>query len=168
MVKGGIFKCFGSAQHIKNKFGTGYEIEMKISRLDEETTTALREEFGFDAELNLISMKDLKAVFEKTELQQLLIDSITETGLGGDIWKEANQNKDIISLQTVLDWIHAQRYGQKIIRALIERFDHVVLLEQYADYFKLKVLRGNKTIGSLFGLIEDKKKEFGIAEYSVS
>jgi len=51
---------------------------------------------------------------------------------------------------------------------LIEKFDHVVLLEQYADYFKLKVLRGKKTIGSLFGLIEDKKKEFGIAEYSVS
>jgi ATP-binding cassette subfamily A (ABC1) protein 3 len=30
MVKGGIFKCFGSAQHIKNKFGTGYVIEIKI------------------------------------------------------------------------------------------------------------------------------------------
>lgn len=30
MVKGGIFKCFGSAQHIKDKFGTGYVIELKI------------------------------------------------------------------------------------------------------------------------------------------
>lgn len=30
MVKGGIFKCFGTAQHIKNKFGTGYVIEIKI------------------------------------------------------------------------------------------------------------------------------------------
>lgn len=29
MVKGGIFKCFGSATHIKNKFGTGYIIEIK-------------------------------------------------------------------------------------------------------------------------------------------
>lgn len=72
------------------------------------------------------------------------------------------------SLQTVLDWINAQRYGQKIIKALIEEFDHVVLLEQYSDYFKLKVLRGTKTIGFLFGLIEDRKTEFGIAEYSVS
>ena len=32
MVKGGIFKCFGSVQHIKNKFGTGYELELKIRR----------------------------------------------------------------------------------------------------------------------------------------
>lgn len=36
MVKGGIFKCFGSAQHIKNKFGTGYVIEFKIRTLDEQ------------------------------------------------------------------------------------------------------------------------------------
>jgi ATP-binding cassette, subfamily A (ABC1), member 3 len=30
MVKGGIFKCFGSSQHIKHKFGTGYIIDIKI------------------------------------------------------------------------------------------------------------------------------------------
>ena len=29
MVKGGVFKCFGSSQHIKDKFGTGYIIEVK-------------------------------------------------------------------------------------------------------------------------------------------
>ena len=33
MVKGGVFKCFGSSQHIKNKYGTGYEIEVKIKKL---------------------------------------------------------------------------------------------------------------------------------------
>lgn len=32
MVKGGVFKCMGSVQHIKNKFGTGYEIEIKIRK----------------------------------------------------------------------------------------------------------------------------------------
>lgn len=32
MVRGGIFKCYGSSQHIKNKFGTGYECEIKIRK----------------------------------------------------------------------------------------------------------------------------------------
>jgi hypothetical protein len=32
MVRGGIFKCLGSSQHIKNKFGTGYELEIKIRK----------------------------------------------------------------------------------------------------------------------------------------
>merc|ERR1712232_484416 len=30
MVKGGIFKCFGPAQVIKNKFGVGFEVEIKL------------------------------------------------------------------------------------------------------------------------------------------
>lgn len=32
MVRGGIFRCYGSSQHIKSKFGTGYEIEIKIKK----------------------------------------------------------------------------------------------------------------------------------------
>ena len=31
----GEFKCFGTSQHIKNKFGTGYELEIKIRLLSE-------------------------------------------------------------------------------------------------------------------------------------
>lgn len=30
MVRGGIFRCFGSAQHLKSKFGTGFELLIKI------------------------------------------------------------------------------------------------------------------------------------------
>jgi len=36
MVRGGIFKCLGSAQHIKNKFGVGYEIQIKIKKPSED------------------------------------------------------------------------------------------------------------------------------------
>ena len=32
MVKGGQLKCFGSAQQIKNKFSTGYIIEIKTKQ----------------------------------------------------------------------------------------------------------------------------------------
>jgi ATP-binding cassette, subfamily A (ABC1), member 3 len=32
MVQGGILKCFGSSQHLKNKFGKGYEVEVRISK----------------------------------------------------------------------------------------------------------------------------------------
>lgn len=32
MVRGGIFRCMGSTQHIKNKFGTGYEVEIKVKK----------------------------------------------------------------------------------------------------------------------------------------
>lgn len=41
MVKGGIFKCFGNAQHIRHKFGTGYIIEIKVKTLEESELQAL-------------------------------------------------------------------------------------------------------------------------------
>lgn len=37
MVKG-EFKCFGASTHIKDKFGTGYEMEFKIRTLSEAET----------------------------------------------------------------------------------------------------------------------------------
>jgi len=30
MVRGGVFRCMGSTQHIKNKFAVGYEVEIKV------------------------------------------------------------------------------------------------------------------------------------------
>ena len=32
----GEFKCFGSSTYIKDKYGTGYEIEIKIRQIQEE------------------------------------------------------------------------------------------------------------------------------------
>lgn len=35
IMVGGEFKCFGSKQHIKNKFGTGYQLQISILPLSE-------------------------------------------------------------------------------------------------------------------------------------
>ena len=32
----GEFKCFGSATHVKDKYGTGYELEIKVRSLNED------------------------------------------------------------------------------------------------------------------------------------
>jgi len=38
----GQFKCFGSSTYIKDKYGTGYEVEIKIKPIyDEETQKTL-------------------------------------------------------------------------------------------------------------------------------
>ena len=37
MVRGGKFACFGTPQHIKNKFGIGYEIEVKLKKYNKKS-----------------------------------------------------------------------------------------------------------------------------------
>lgn len=35
IMVGGEFKCFGTSTYIKDKYGTGYEIEIKVRSLSE-------------------------------------------------------------------------------------------------------------------------------------
>lgn len=48
IMVGGQFKCFGPSQHIKDKFGTGYEIEIKIKTLSEPEIMAILDQNGID------------------------------------------------------------------------------------------------------------------------
>ena len=47
MVRGGVFRCMGSTQHIKNKFGVGYEVEIKVKKLEYLDLTRMAMQLGF-------------------------------------------------------------------------------------------------------------------------
>lgn len=47
MVRGGIFRCFGSSQHIKSKYGTGFELEIKIHKPTYQEKQAFAKQLGF-------------------------------------------------------------------------------------------------------------------------
>lgn len=60
------------------------------------------------------------------------------------------------------------KWGLMCATALAKNFTQVELIEQCADFFKFRIPRDDKTIGFLFGNIEDRKKDLNISEYSVS
>ena len=51
MIKGGIFKCFGSAQRIRNKFGQGYITEIKIKQPTKAEIAEITSKFLKDLDL---------------------------------------------------------------------------------------------------------------------
>jgi len=59
-VKGGTFRCFGSSQHIKNKFATGYEIEIKFKTMHDEELKAARVFFDIKEKTERITIDDLQ------------------------------------------------------------------------------------------------------------
>ena len=65
MVKGGIFKCFGSAQHIRNKFGQGYIIEIKIKQGTQEELRMIESDFSDSNSLSSDFKNDQKKVQKK-------------------------------------------------------------------------------------------------------
>jgi len=75
MVRGGIFRCFGSSQHIKNKFATGYELQIKIRKPNQEELEDFKTHLGLTGELSSrVNLADAKLQLENSSLEGLIID----------------------------------------------------------------------------------------------
>ena len=71
-------------------------------------------------------------------------------------------------MDNLVQYLFVQFNGMRLIEILTRIFKQVELLEQCADFYKLKVPKNGVTIGYLFGLIEDMKEANNISEYSVT
>ena len=81
MVKGGVFRCFGSSQHIKNKFGTGYEIEVKVRKISDEELKSMILNFGLQGR-DEIQFSEIVPIMKSKQVDEFLVGEIKEKGLG--------------------------------------------------------------------------------------
>jgi hypothetical protein len=95
-----------------------------------------------------------------------LMQEIKQGGLGDDLIKEQAEY-GFIDIQNFLLWEYIEQAGLNIVNTLCEQFPTVEILEHYNDYYKLRIPKGDKTIGFVFGFIEGQKAELKISEYSV-
>lgn len=93
MVKGGVFKCFGSVQHIKNKFGTGYELEIKIRRPTPADIQRIMREFELPTDYAKMSVSHFKDLLALKAFPDWLLAEITTGGLGDELLREAKSNR---------------------------------------------------------------------------
>ena len=111
MVKGGIFKCFGSSQHIKNKYGVGFEVEIKIEIPSHKKLAGIAEAELADciAQNTDENSKDQKVyidaalleLYNKGELQPLVLDRIRR-----ELVITYKQAKDKINIEAFEDDIN--------------------------------------------------------------
>ena len=169
MIRGGVFRCFGSSQHIKNKFATGFELEIKIKKTTQEKLNELRTSLRLDGELgSKINLQTTKTILENSDIESLVVDQIRREGVGSHLIVEAELNEGEVRTSALMQFIYTQSNGFQFIKTLARFFDQVELLEQCGDFFKIRIPREDKTMGFLFGLIERYKDDMNIQEYSVA
>ena len=81
MVKGGVFRCFGSSQHIKNKFGTGYEIEVKVRKISDEELKTMILNFGLQGR-DEIQFSEIVPIMKSKQVDEFLVGEVKAKGLG--------------------------------------------------------------------------------------
>ena len=116
-----------------------------------------------------MSIPMFKEYLNSKEFPEWLMLEITTGGLGDELLREAKSNKlGLVRILHLIEWLHVIQNSLKIIKCLAKEFGTVEILNHHNSSFKFRVLRHDKSIGFLFGLMEDKKEEFGISEYSAS
>lgn len=124
MVRGGIFRCFGSSQHIKNKFATGYELEIKIRKTNFNELAAFRDEIGLQGELTeRISLQNARETLQQNDgVDGLIIDQIKKGGIGSDLFAEADVNQGEVRMSALVQFFFVQTNGFKFITELAKEF----------------------------------------------
>ena len=192
----GEFVCLGRAWQIKEKYGYGYEIDIRIKPLNNLQQNEIiqflnKNESNFNEDKindNLMLEKKLqldsndfvkynkKSKINRKEVEEILIkidkanyiDELTNDRLGKKIIKDIEINGNI-SLITLLNWVFFIKNAFKFIKVSFDYFDEIYLVEFIENNFLFKMKKGPKTksIGFFFGLFEQHKEECFVTEYSI-
>lgn len=162
----GEFKCFGPAQHVKDKFGQGYEFEIKIRTLTQDEINGRLAPLGFDSFSEITTFDCLKIL--NAQGNRDLAEELKPEGLGSEFHKALSGAKKTINAAEFMKWQFVEGRGNAVIDHLEPMFKEFKIIEHNGNSWKLKVSRDEYSIGFLFGLMEDIQKQFDISEYSVT
>ena len=161
----GEFVCLGKSIQIKEKYGYGYEIDVRIKPLSEDKFESLLSN-KFDRNLK-INMDNINQIL--TELNEKnYIDELKQGRFGSKLIRDIKMNNGI-PIRTLISWIFFVKNALKFIQKAKQYFEEIILTEHIDNNFLFKMKKNNETksIGFFFGLFENNKDECFVTEYSI-
>lgn len=105
----GSFRCFGSSQYIKDKYGTGYEIEFKIEDFTDQNIESRLAEHGF-TNCQKLDAKDCSKIL-KLEERTNLIRHMKPNGIGEHFYNVHKQGHTVDAGE-FMRWQQAEFFGE--------------------------------------------------------
>lgn len=187
IMAGGRLRCLGSAQHLKSRFGEGYQIEMKVKHpMDQDTdvinTTRLilgnsNALVGTDleaidlhrlAEFSTLNIDQVRSMCTKITGDEFLSNMIhPDNAIGYPIFKAASSTAGV----HVSDFVGfcVEEVRVKAAMTLVDTsFANAILRERQGRKLRYEIPTKGVSISSVFATIEKYKDEFKIDEYGVS
>jgi ATP-binding cassette subfamily A (ABC1) protein 3 len=167
MVRG-RFKCIGTSTWIKNKYGDGYEVEVKVEPPPDSYIKEYIKNFDNVPNSHMgISINTVSQALENIGLQYLL-PLIQSVGPGAGIYNTM-VNEGYISREAFSSWCLIENLGKHVENWLFNEFQYIEVIEHYHLMYKFKIKKDKvKSIGELFSIIEKKKVEMKISDYAIS
>jgi ATP-binding cassette, subfamily A (ABC1), member 3 len=187
IMAGGKLRCLGSAQRLKNKYGQGYQVELKVknvevtdhdyidifSSLAEAAGVTLPESDREDCTKNKIDETFLTFSQAWEALAKLTGDNFLTSMMnendpvGYVVFKEANSRSGI-DLDGLAEFAVTEFRMRRLNDFIIEKYPENVLRERQDTKARYEVGSKGLHIGNIFSAIEENKERLMVAEYGVS
>jgi ATP-binding cassette subfamily A (ABC1) protein 1 len=187
IMAGGKMRCVGSAQHLKSKFGQGYQVEMKIKNVAEtdgdylENLNKIASSEGVelpqrtDAEEAGLHLDEIFLTFEQAwhALATLTGDEYLTAMINQDdptgylIYREATSPAGV-DIDGLTDFATSELRMRKLNEFITKHYPSHVLRERQDTKARYEVSSEGVRIASIFESIEQNKDMLQVAEYGVS
>jgi ATP-binding cassette subfamily A (ABC1) protein 3 len=179
IMANGRLSCLGSAQHLKSKFGQGFQVEMKlmlVTPLDEDykanfakltrvestdTVEAASGEETFNKEEALAALRDLSG-------DDYLSNLVTaDNPIGYNVFKNATSVVGV-TLDELAAFATSELRMRVLEKYVEETFPQSVLRERQDSKTRYEIGAQGVRISNIFASIEENKERLQLADYGVS
>ena len=163
----GEFVCMGSANYIKENYGYGFEIDVRIKPFEQKELYNIIQNLGLKRNHKIYSIDEAKEILSKIHKEKFS-QYLNDEGIGRKIYHEIIVSGNT-SIQTLINWTRYVTCAMKMIEVVVPHFKEIILAEFIENnfLFKIKKSENTKSIGFLFTLLETQKDPCQITEYSI-
>lgn len=187
IMAGGKLRCLGSAQRLKNKYGQGYQVELKVKNVEItdrdylDISSSLAEAAGVilpevdreDPTKNkydetFLTFNQAWEALSKLTGDNFLTNMMNENDpVGYVVFKEANSRSGI-DLDGLAEFAATELRMRRLNDFITENYQESVLRERQDTKARYEVGSKGLHIGNIFAAIEENKDSLMVAEYGVS
>ena len=160
----GNFKCIGTPQHIKSKYGEGYEIEIKVVPCSKEQIKQYMTQNKLENKI-AIEEKELEGFLTYLKVEQSVQAEISPKGSGNYIYNQLASAKKIETFQ-IIEYILLVNKIRIIKQFMENRFGGCEVIESFQTFIRFKV-KATLSVGKMFEVLESEKTKLEIDSYSI-
>jgi ATP-binding cassette, subfamily A (ABC1), member 3 len=182
IMANGRLRCLGSAQHLKNKFGKGFQVELKTKLVDKNDDDYIRVKASLAHSIGINVDEESTEVGEKVTFHSLcdlqaVLTSISPDGYLVSLVNESNPNgymiyknmlNGVITLDEVATFVASEMRVRDIETFMQASYPHSVLRERQDNKVRFEVNSKGICISNLFATMESNKASLKVADYGIS
>ena len=162
----GKIKAIGTIQRLKDKYGRGVEVEIKVKLPNEElfqTKKELYDKLTSNQSVDCYSRKDIDVILKESQLETLS-DEIDSKKSGSAILQRL-ETVEKVENKLFIEWVEIQKRMMAIRSSLSSKFD-CKFVESYQTYIKINIT-DQHPLSEVFGFMEENSEKLFIASFAV-